>query len=231
MKNEKLEQCIELNKFLKSSGLVKLTWGNASAMSEDKLQMAIKPSGIDVFNLHPLDLSIIEISTGEQVSGLKKSVDTEIHLEIYRSFPETKFIVHNHSKFATSFAQAGQEIPILGTTHADYFPGNIPIVPCLSQDEYDNYESSLGVKTVKTIRSLKNTPNNIRAILLENHGVLLFSDSLKIIKESAIVLEEIAEMAFYTSLINPNRKMTQNDHNLFKKHFDRKNGKNKYYGQ
>jgi L-ribulose-5-phosphate 4-epimerase len=231
MKKELLKECLELNIFLKQSGLVKLTWGNASVISDDYDKIAIKPSGVQVSDLNIKDLSIVDLQTGKKTLGLKPSVDTNIHLEIYRAFPETKYIIHSHSKFATSFAQAGTEIPILGTTHADYFPGNIPLIKSLSEVEYDDYETNIGRKVVRYLLKNNRTPNQVRAVLLENHGVLLFSSDLKNIKESAIVLEEVAEMALYTMLINSKRKMLEKDFALFDKHFQRKNGKDKYYGQ
>lgn len=231
MRKETLKECLELNIFLKKSGLVKLTWGNASVISDNCDQIAIKPSGVNVSDLSLDNLSIVDLQTSHKISGFKPSVDTDIHLEIYKFFPETKYIIHNHSKFATSFAQAGTEIPILGTTHADYFPGNIPLIKSLNESQFNNYEKNIGRKVVKYFLKVNKTPNQVKAVLLENHGVLLFSSDLKSIKESAIVLEEVAEMALYTKLINPKRKMQQKDFTLFSKHFQRKNGKSKYYGQ
>lgn len=231
MKKQELQDCLDLNIFLKKSGLVKLTWGNASVLLDSGDLMAIKPSGVCVDDLSTEQLSIIDVKTSDRVSGLKQSVDTDIHLEIYKKFPDTKYMIHNHSKFATSFAQAGMSIPILGTTHADYFPGDIPIIPSLEPSEYAEYESNLGKAVVRKLIDLNSRPSEVRAVLLENHGVLLFSNDLKIIKESAIVLEEIAEMAYYTIQLNNKRIMLKKDYELFSKHFERKNGKNKYYGQ
>ena len=119
--NKTIEDCLYLNKSLKENNLVKLTWGNASVLSEDGKYIAIKPSGVSFDDLTFSEISIIELYTGKQISGMKPSVDTDIHLEIYKAFPEIKSIIHSHSKFATSWAQALKPIPILGTTHADYF--------------------------------------------------------------------------------------------------------------
>ena len=117
---KEIEDCLKLNKSLKENSLVKLTWGNASVLSEDGKHVVIKPSGVDFDEIKFSDLCIIELYTGKLVSGMKPSVDTAIHLEIYKAFPEIKSIIHSHSKFATSWAQALRSIPILGTTHADY---------------------------------------------------------------------------------------------------------------
>lgn len=162
---------------------------------------------------------------------MKPSVDTAIHLEIYKAFPEIKSIIHSHSKFATSWAQAFEPIPILGTTHADYFLGDIPVARQLEEFELDEYEKNLGQSVVDFFQSNKINPLNIPAILLPGHGVMVFSDSPKRTLECAIVLEEIAEMAYYTKSINPNLKQSKFSKDLYTKHFERKNGINKYYGQ
>ena len=162
---------------------------------------------------------------------MKPSVDTAIHLEIYKAFPEIKSIIHSHSKFATSWAQALTPIPILGTTHADYFLSDIPLARQLKPNELMEYEKNLGQTVVDYYQKYKINPLNIPAILLPSHGVMVFSDSPQRTLECAIVLEEIAEMAFYTKKINPSIEPTNLSEELYTKHFERKNGINKYYGQ
>jgi L-ribulose-5-phosphate 4-epimerase len=229
--NRAIEDCLSLNKSLKEHDLVKLTWGNASVLTEDGKHIVIKPSGIEFDKLTFSQLCIVELYTGKLISGMKPSVDTAIHLEIYKAFPEIKSIIHSHSKFATSWAQALKPIPILGTTHADYFLSDIPVARQLEKFELDEYEKNLGQCVVDFYQSKKINPLNIPAILLPGHGVMVFSDSSKRTLECAIVLEEIAEMAYYTTSINPHIQPCRLSRDLYKKHFERKNGINKYYGQ
>ena len=229
--NREIEDCLSLNKSLKENNLVKLTWGNASVLSEDGKSIVIKPSGVTFSELTYSQLCIVDLYSGRLISGMKPSVDTAIHLEIYKAFPEIKSIIHSHSKFATSWAQALEPIPILGTTHADYFLGDVPVARQLEEFELDEYEKNLGQSVVDFFQSNKINPLNIPAILLPGHGVMVFSDSPKRTLECAIVLEEIAEMAYYTKSINPNLKQSKLSKDLYTKHFERKNGINKYYGQ
>ena len=228
---KEIEDCLHLNKSLKDNNLVKLTWGNASVLTEDGKHVIIKPSGVDFSKINYSDLCIIELYTGKLLSGMKPSVDTAIHLEIYKAFPEIKSIIHSHSKFATSWAQAHKPIPILGTTHADYFLSDVPVARQLEKYELDEYEKNLGVSVVDHFQRCKINPLNIPAILLPGHGVMVFSDSAKRTLECAIVLEEIAEMALYTLNINPSIERSKLSEVLYEKHFERKNGINKYYGQ
>tara|TARA_A100001201_G_scaffold133619_1_gene120829 strand:+ start:169 stop:864 length:696 start_codon:yes stop_codon:yes gene_type:complete len=228
---KEIEDCLHLNKSLKDNNLVKLTWGNASVLTEDGKHVIIKPSGVDFSKINYSDLCIIELYTGKLLSGMKPSVDTAIHLEIYKAFPEIKSIIHSHSKFATSWAQAHKPIPILGTTHADYFLSDVPVARQLEKYELDEYEKNLGVSVVDHFQRCKINPLNIPAILLPGHGVMVFSDSAKRTLECAIVLEEIAEMALYTLNINPSIERSELSEVLYEKHFERKNGINKYYGQ
>ena len=229
--NREIEDCLALNKSLKENNLVKLTWGNASVLSEDGKTIVIKPSGVNFSELTYSQLCIVDLYSGRLISGMKPSVDTAIHLEIYKAFPEIKSIIHSHSKFATSWAQALRPIPILGTTHADYFLSDIPVARQLEKYELDEYEKNLGQCVVDFYQTKKMNPLNIPAILLPGHGVMVFSDSAKRTLECAIVLEEIAEMAYYTTAINPNIQPCRLSRDLYIKHFERKNGINKYYGQ
>mgnify|MGYP001178814714 FL=1 len=226
-----IEDCLFLNKSIKDNNLVKLTWGNASVLSDDGKYIAIKPSGVDFSKLTYSEICIIELYTGKQITGKKPSVDTPIHLEIYKAFPEIKSVIHTHSKFASSFAQALTSIPILGTTHADYFLDDIPVARKLQEWELEDYEKNLGVCVVDYYQKYKINPLNIPSILLPHHGTMTFSDSPKRTLECAIVLEEIAEMALYTLKLNSNLELDPLSDALYTKHFERKNGIHKYYGQ
>ena len=223
---------VELNRDIVKNGLVNLTWGNGSVIDKETLTVYIKPSGINVSDLKSSEISKVNLN-GEFIGGKKPSVDTAIHLEIYKAFPEIKSIIHSHSKFATSWAQAMKPIPILGTTHADYFLSDIPLAKELRTNDLEEYEKSLGQSVVDYFQEHKINPLNIPAILLPKHGVMVFSDSPDRTLECAIVLEEIAEMAYYTT--NINRSITDEfdefTEELYTKHFERKNGINKYYGQ
>lgn len=225
--NNIIEECVQANKSLKENGLVKLTWGNVSCKIDDQ-KIVIKPSGVKFEELCQDDMSIVDINTGNLVTGLKPSVDTKMHLEIYRNMPQIKSVLHSHSKYATSWSQANKKIPLLGTTHADYFDGDIHVVPSIDVDDFSNYEKELGLSVVQYIKKNGIEP---KCILLENHGVLVFTEDLNKTIECAIVLEEVAEIALHTLMIKPERELLRKDYTLFAKHYDRKNGKNKYYGQ
>jgi L-ribulose-5-phosphate 4-epimerase len=221
------KECVFLNKELKTNNLVKLTWGNASIISEDRKYVFIKPSGVDFELLTEKNISVIELKTSKLVDGDRPSVDTPIHLEIYKKINNINSIIHTHSKFATSWAQANKQIPILGTTHADYFFGDIEIIEKPNILELESYEEAIGLKVAKYLKNKQ----NCNAVLLQNHGVLTFSNNFKKTLEYAIVLEEIAELAYLTLILNQNQKIDEQDRNLYHKHYFRKNGANKYYGQ
>lgn len=228
--NDLLRQCVELNKALPQNGLVKLTWGNGSVLSDCGKYMAIKPSGVSFESLTDLDVSLVRIEDGCLLSGKKPSVDEQLHLQMYRAFPQIRSVIHTHSKFATAWAQARIPIPVLGTTHADYFDGCVPVCDTLTDSDLSDYETNLGRTIVGYFLRMELNPVLSQAILIPYHGCLTFSDSPKKALEAAIVLEEVAEMALYTKVLGK----TETDHeseSLFKKHFERKNGRSKYYGQ
>lgn len=226
-----IEDCLYLNKSLQKHGLVKLTWGNASVISDDGKRIAIKPSGVDFSSLTYSQISIIELYTNNHISGMKPSVDTPIHMEIYKAFPEIKSVIHTHSKYATSWAQANKSIPILGTTHADYFLDSIPLARILIESELNEYEKNIGKTVVDYFQKNKINPLNIPAILLPGHGVLIFSNSPEKTLECAIVVEEVAEMAAITLSLDSSILNSELNRKIYKKHFKRRNGITKYYGQ
>ena len=223
-----IDECLYLNQNLVKKNLVKLTWGNASVLTEDLKSIIIKPSGVPFDQLTKNNLSVIDLHSGHNVNGLKESVDTPIHLEMYRNIKGLKSIIHTHSKFATAWAQAQCSIPILGTTHADYFSSDIPVLDNLKNDELVDYEHNLGKQIVNSYKSRLNSLEN-SAILIPGHGSVVFTDSVEKTLECAIVLEEIAELAYYT--VNIPGCNNKSNKNLFQKHYQRKNSINRYYGQ
>jgi L-ribulose-5-phosphate 4-epimerase len=223
------EKIIEAYKTICNKGLVIFSWGNISIKQENNI--LITPSGIPVDLLSPN--KIVEVNYNKEYKGdFKPSVDTGIHLELYKSFDNINSIIHTHSPYVTSFAQARKSIPCLGTTHADYFYQDIPIARDLNKDEiFRDFEKYTGKSVVDTFKNLNINSNNMKACLLPNHGSLVWGESLEKCLENALVLEEIAKLAYRTlTLISPNTKPFM-DINIINKHFNRKNGKNKYYGQ
>ena len=226
------KQCVDVNKKIKELGLVKLTWGNVSLISECGTIVYIKPSGVAFETMTEDDISVVNLESGELLEGKKQSVDTDIHLSIYREFKDVKSIIHTHSKYATSHAQAQIPVRCLGTTHADYFDGDVPITRNLTKDEIlINYEMNIGKCVVEWFKENEYLPTQKGAILLPSHGVLTFGKSAKHALENAIVLEEVAEMNILSNMLNSSIAIDPHKQQLFQKHYDRKNGVNKYYGQ
>ena len=220
---------VELNRDIVKNGLVNLTWGNGSVIDRETSTVYIKPSGINVSDLLSTEISKVDLN-GKFIGGKKPSVDTDIHLELYRGFSNVQSIVHTHSKYCTIFAQLEQSIPALGTTHADYFWGDIPIINQLpSKLIENNYESNTGKSVVQHFKNNKISPLNIPAALLPQHGILTWGASAKAALENAIVAELCAEMAYKQLLMSPNKRSMNNE--LLDKHFSRKHGSTKYYGQ
>lgn len=228
-----IKNCLWLNQQLPKNDLVKLTFGNASCLSEDDKTIAIKPSGVPFEKLRYKDVVLIELATEKRIKGLKPSVDLNFHLEVYKAFPEIKEIIHTHSTYATVWAQTGYPIELFGTTHADYFPNYIPITRELTPEELkEGYEKNLGKAIVECINEYKQKYKVIPpAVLIRNHGCITFGFKEKQALEHAIALEEIAKLAILTIELNKCPNINNNIKELFKLHFNRKWGKNKYYGQ
>jgi L-ribulose-5-phosphate 4-epimerase len=226
-----IKKLIEVNQSLIKEGLVIFTWGNASARSADGVSIYIKPSGVPFNKLTRAGMSQVLLRTGTHVSGLKPSVDTPTHIELYNAFPEANSVIHTHSKYCTIFAQAKMPIPCLGTTHADYFYGPIPVVDELSPKEIEEeYEKNIGLKIVNYFKENNISPDAVKAALSPSHGVFVWGSSLDEALKNAIVLENVAEMAYKTLSLCYNEPISC-DLNLLRKHFLRKNGEKKYYGQ
>jgi L-ribulose-5-phosphate 4-epimerase len=221
------EQVLQANLDLVKHGLVIFTWGNVSAIDRENDLVVIKPSGIPYSQLKVKDMVVLNLY-GQVVEGiLNPSSDAPTHLVLYRQFPGIGAIVHTHSNWATSWAQAGRSIPALGTTHADYFFGEIPCTRKMSGDEVlGNYEIETGKVIVETFKDID--PVQVPGVLVNNHGPFSWGTSAGDAVHNAVVMEEIAKMAFRTLVLNPEAKI---DQFLLDKHFLRKHGANAYYGQ
>ena len=224
------KQVCEANLLLPKHGLVTFTWGNASGIDREKKLVVIKPSGLSYDEMTAEDMVVVDFD-GNIVEGKwKPSSDTATHIEIYRAFPECGGIVHTHSSYATSWAQAGRDIPCYGTTHADYFYGDIPCFRCLTKDEIDEaYERNTGLLIVSEFRRLGKDPVAVPGCLCKNHGPFTWGKDPFEAVHNAVVLEEVAKMAFRFELIDPQVKPAPQE--MQDKHYLRKHGKNAYYGQ
>jgi len=215
---------------LVNQGLVIYTWGNVSAYDHDLGLVVIKPSGVDYDHMKASDMVVVDLS-GKIIEGsLNPSSDTPTHLELYKKYPTIKSIVHTHSSWATSFAQAQKEISVYGTTHSDYFYGAIPCTrPLLEHEVKENYEYHTALVIIETFDKLNVTPKEIPGVLVSEHGPFAFGKSPQDAVFNAKVLEEVAKMAYQTLTLNPSIKPVNPF--LLDKHYLRKHGKNAYYGQ
>jgi L-ribulose-5-phosphate 4-epimerase len=222
------EECCTANKALLSTGLVDLTFGNVSVCDREENVFAIKPSGVPYGRLKPGDMVIVDFE-GQVVEGnLRPSSDTPTHRKLFLGFPAIRAVVHTHSRHAVSFAQAAREIPLFGTTHADYFRGAVPVTRALTPEEISSgYEWETGQVIVERFASLN--PAEIPAVLVRNHGPFTWGPSGDKAVETAFALEIIAQMAMQTLALNPSSQ--EPDTALIDKHFLRKHGSSAYYGQ
>ena len=225
---KKLNETLQLNKDLKKSELQINQFGNVSIRYNDLC--LIKPSGADLKKITHKDISVVKIINNKLLSGLKPSVDLSIHLALYKKFKNINVIIHTHSLYATSWAQSGRPIPCYGTTHADYYPKEIPITNLLSKMSIKtNYEKDIGISIINKLEKLKLSEQNIPGILVANHGVVSWGVNGKIAMENAHAIEFIAQLAFNSEVLNKNIKKLPID--LHQKHYNRKHGKKSYYGQ
>lgn len=228
---EKLKKEVyEANLELVKQNLVIYTWGNVSAKDENTNLVVIKPSGLEYSKMSYKDMVVVDLD-GNKIEGeYNPSSDTITHLEIYKTDPKIKGVVHTHSEWATSWAQAKSSIPCYGTTHADYFYGNIPCTRELNYEEIkENYEKKTGEVIVETIKKAGYSSLEIPGIIVANHGPFTWAEDPKTAVHNAKVLEEIAKMAYRTEMIN--KRVNKIDRSLLDKHFLRKHGENAYYGQ
>ena len=227
MLEELKEKVLQANLDLVKLGLVFFTFGNVSAIDREKGLVVIKPSGVSYKNMKANDMVIVDLE-GNIVEGkLKPSSDTPTHLSLYKSFKNIGGVAHTHSNWATSWAQAGKNIPALGTTHADYFYGAIPCTRKLSEKEVNSsYEIETGNVIIETFEKLD--PAKMPAVIVNNHGPFTWGKNVDDEVHNSKILEEIAKMAFHTLQLNPDASI---DQFLLDKHFNRKHGRNSYYGQ
>ncbi|MEE1416365.1 MULTISPECIES: L-ribulose-5-phosphate 4-epimerase [Blautia] len=226
---EELKKAVyEANMLLPKHNLVTFTWGNVSQIDRETGYFAIKPSGVDYEKLTPDDMVIMDLE-GNKIEGrYNPSSDTPTHLELYRAFPKIGGVVHTHSPWATSWAQAGRGIPCYGTTHADYMYGEIPCVRCLTKEEIDMaYEKNTGLLIVDYFKD--KDYEAVPAVLCKNHGPFTWGKDGHEAVHNAVVLEEVAKMAARCEMINPQVKPAPQE--LQDKHYYRKHGVNAYYGQ
>jgi L-ribulose-5-phosphate 4-epimerase len=226
---EKLKQEVfEANLLLPKHGLVIFTWGNVSGIDREKVLIAIKPSGVEYSDMKAEDMVVVDLD-GNVVEGkLNPSSDTPTHLELYKAFPDIGGVVHTHSRWATIFAQAGRGIPAFGTTHADYFHGEIPCTRKLSVEEIEGeYEKETGVVIAERFNRLD--ANAIPAVLVQSHGPFTWGTRAAKAVENAVVLEELAFMAWHNLALDSGLPRMQQE--LLDKHYLRKHGATAYYGQ
>ena len=227
---EQLKKTVyDANMELPQYGLVTFTWGNVSGVDREKSLMVIKPSGVPYDQLSPEDMVVVSLATGKKVEGKwNPSSDTDTHVVLYNAFPHIAGVVHTHSRWATSWAQAGRGILPYGTTHADYFYGQIPCTRKMTPEEINgSYETETGNVIVETFRD--KSEDDIPAVLVYSHGPFTWGTDPHNAVHNAVVLEELAFMAFHSEAINPGIAPMQPE--LLDRHYLRKHGKNAYYGQ
>ena len=222
------EEVLEANLELVRRGLVLYTFGNASGIARDQRLAVIKPSGVPYETMKPADLVVVDLE-GRAVEGrLRPSSDLPTHLVLYRAFPEIGGVVHTHSRYATAWAQAGREIPCLGTTHADYFHGAVPVTEPLTPEEIESdYEASTGHIIVRRLASV--SPLEMPAVLVASHGPFCWGKTASEAAHNAVLLEEVALVALLSLAANPEARPVSRA--LLDKHFHRKHGRGAYYGQ
>ena len=222
------EQVCQANLLLPRYGLVTFTWGNVSAIDRATELVVIKPSGVEYDDMTAEDMVVVDLD-GNVVEGhYKPSSDTPTHVELYRAFPDLGGVVHTHSRWATTFAQAGMGIPPLGTTHGDYFYGEIPCTRRMTPEEIaGDYERETGTVIIERFRGVD--PLTVPALLVHSHGPFTWGKDAMDAVHNAVVLEEVAFMACHAIQLRPQLGPMQQE--LLDKHYRRKHGKNAYYGQ
>lgn len=224
------KEVYEANMLLPKYKMVTFTWGNVSAIDRESGLFVIKPSGVDYDEMKPEDMVVVDLEGNVVEGNYRPSSDTETHRILYKEFPNIGGIVHTHSPWATSWAQAGRGIPCYGTTHADYMYGEIPCVRNLTKEEIDEaYELNTGVLIAEHFKSHNIDVEAMPAVLCKNHGPFTWGTDAHNAVHNAVVLEEVAKMAARCELINPRVQPAPQE--LQDKHYFRKHGANAYYGQ
>ena len=230
---EELKQKVyEANMELPRRKLITYTWGNVSGIDREKGLFVIKPSGVNYEDLKPEHMVVMDLQGNKVEGDLNPSSDTPTHLEIYRRFKDVGGVTHTHSEWATIYAQAGRSIRPYGTTHADYFGGEIPCTrPMTAEEITGKYELETGRVICETFEKMNIDPMHIPAVLVHSHGPFTWGkDAMKSV-ETAITLDYVARLAYYTESLTEIPNKPNMDNTLLHKHFDRKHGKNAYYGQ
>lgn len=225
--NRLKQQVYQANIDIVKHGLVIFTWGNVSAIDREKNLVVIKPSRVSYDNMKSDDMVVVDME-GKVLEGkYKPSSDTSTHLELYKAFPEIGGVVHTHSTYATAWAQSGLDIPNIGTTHADYFSDDIPCTRDMTEEEVKgDYEKDTGTVIIERFKELN--PVHVPGVLVKNHGPFSWGKDANDAVHNAVVLEQVAKMAFIAYQVNPNLTMNKL---LIQKHFLRKHGPDAYYGQ
>ena len=230
MLEELKKKVYEANMELPRRNLVTYTWGNVSGIDREKGLFVIKPSGVEYDELKPSDMVVMDLQGNKVEGDMNPSSDTKTHLVLYNAFPQVGGIVHTHSPFAVAWAQAGEDLPCYGTTHADYFYGSIPCARHLTQEELDeDYEKNTGVTIVETFKERGLDPMAVSAVLCFSHGPFTWGKDPAQAVYHSVVLEECAKMGLYTRMINS--QATPAPQRMQNKHYMRKHGPNAYYGQ
>ena len=225
------ETVLKANLLLPKHGLVTFTWGNVSGVDREAGLMVIKPSGVEYDEMCADDMVVVSLETGERVEGrYKPSSDTPTHIALYKAFPNIGGVVHTHSRWATSFAQAGKGIPTFGTTQGDYFYGEIPCTRLMTAEEiHGEYELETGNVIIETYKERGINPDYVPACLVHSHGPFAWGTDPMNAVHNSVVLEEVAFMAFHAMALTPGLPPMQQE--LLDKHYLRKHGPNAYYGQ
>ena len=227
MLEELKSKVCKANLELVEHGLVIFTWGNVSAIDRESGLVVIKPSGVSYDNMKPEDMVVVDLDGNIVEGDLNPSSDTPTHLALYRAWPEIGGVVHTHSTYATAWAQAGRDIPNIGTTHADYFHNASPCTESMTEDEGKGaYELETGNVIIKRFEGLN--PVHTPGVLVKNHGPFSWGKDGFDAVHNAVVMEQVAKMAYIAYGVNPNLTMNEL---LIEKHFNRKHGPNAYYGQ
>lgn len=224
------KEVYEANMLLPKYNLITFTWGNVSGIDRDSGYVVIKPSGVEYEHLSPETMVVVDL-TGKVIEGkLNPSSDTATHVELYKAFSDIRGIVHTHSPWAVSFAQAGMDIPAAGTTQGDYFYGAIPVTREMKKDEIvSEYETQTGIVIAETFHERKIDPYQVPGVLVNDHGPFTWGNSPADAVHNAVVLEQVAEMTYHSLQLNSQGiEMSQY---LLDKHYLRKHGKDAYYGQ
>ncbi|MCC5890132.1 MAG: L-ribulose-5-phosphate 4-epimerase [Alkalibacterium sp.] len=224
------QQVYEANMALPEHNLVVFTWGNVSGIDRENNLVVIKPSGVEYSALSPENMVVVDFDGNVVEGDLKPSSDTATHIELYKQFTDIGGVVHTHSPWAVSFAQAGMDIPAAGTTHADYFYGDIPCTRRMKQDEIESdYEKQTGTIIVEAFKERAIDSNQIPGVLVNDHGPFTWGTDPNNAVHNSVVLEQVAQMTYHGLMLSS--QSSRMDQILLDKHYLRKHGKNAYYGQ